>query len=61
MDHAMATKSLAADITGVATWHINSDEPRFLDYNQEFNPKALYQADPFRSSDHDPVIIGIRN
>ena len=61
MDHAMATSTLAADVTGVATWHINSDEPRFLDYNQEFNPKPLFQADPFRSSDHDPVIIGIRN
>lgn len=61
MDHAMATQTLATDVTGVATWHINSDEPRFLDYNQEFNPKALYQADPFRSSDHDPVLIGIRN
>jgi len=61
MDHAMATDALAADITGIATWHINSDEPRFLDYNQEFNPKELYKADPFRSSDHDPVLIGIRN
>ena len=61
MDHAMATESLASDVTGVATWHINSDEPRFLDYNQEYNPKVLYQADPFRSSDHDPVLIGIGN
>ncbi len=61
MDHAMATEALAADVTGVATWHINSDEPRFLDYNEEYNPKALYQADPFRSSDHDPVLIGIAN
>ncbi len=61
MDHAMATESLAADVTGVATWHINSDEPRFLDYNEEYNPKVLYQADPFRSSDHDPVLIGIGN
>ena len=59
MDHAMATSALAADVTGVATWHINSDEPRFLDYNQEYNPKELYNADPFRSSDHDPVLIGI--
>lgn len=59
MDHAMATKTLAADVTGVATWHINSDEPRFLDYNEEYNPEVLYQADPFRSSDHDPVLIGI--
>ncbi len=61
LDHAMATESLVTDITGVATWHINADEPRFLDYNQEYNPKTLYQANPFRSSDHDPVLIGIRN
>jgi len=60
LDHAMATKSLADDVTGIATWHINADEPRFLDYNQEHNPKSLYKADPFRSSDHDPVLIGIR-
>ncbi len=59
LDHAMATGSLAADITGVATWHINADEPRFLDYNEEHNPKTLYEANPFRSSDHDPVVIGI--
>ncbi len=61
LDHAMATKSLAADVTGIATWHINADEPRFLDYNEEHNPKTLFQANPFRSSDHDPVLIGIRN
>ena len=51
----------AADVTGLATWHINADEPRSMDYNQEYNPKPLYQPDPFRSSDHDPVLIGIRN
>ena len=61
LDHAMATDALAGDITGIATWHINADEPRFLDYNEEYNPKTLYETGPFRSSDHDPVLIGIRN
>ena len=60
MDHALATVALAQDVTGVATWHINADEPRFLDYNEENNPQPLFKADPFRSSDHDPVLIGIR-
>ena len=60
LDHAFATASLAADVTGVSIWHINADEPRFMDYNQEFNPEAVYSADPYRSSDHDPVLIGIR-
>ncbi|MDB2686657.1 ExeM/NucH family extracellular endonuclease [Mariniblastus sp.] len=61
LDHAMATKSLANAVTGIATWHINCDEPRSMDYNTEYNPKLLYRADPFRSSDHDPVLIGIKN
>ena len=61
LDHAMATESLAKAVTGIATWHINSDEPRSMDYNTEYNPKSLFRADPFRSSDHDPVLIGIRN
>ena len=60
LDHAMATEELAADVTGIATWHINADEPRFVDYNMEFNPRSLFKPDPFRSSDHDPVLIGIR-
>ena len=38
---------------------INADELRGFDYNQEYNPEALYEASPFRSSDHDPVLIGI--
>ena len=61
LDHALATESLARDITGVATWHINADEPRFNDYNEEFNPPSLFEANPFRSSDHDPMLIGIGN
>ena len=61
LDHAFATDALAKDVTGVATWHINADEPRFLDYNEEYNPKQLYEPNPYRSSDHDPVLIGIRN
>ena len=60
LDHALATPSLADDITGVAAWHINADEPTMLDYNQEYNPPSLYRADPWRCSDHDPVLIGVR-
>ena len=60
LDHAFATPPLVKDVTGVSIWHINADEPRWLDYNQEYNPRSIYKADAFRSSDHDPVLIGIR-
>ncbi|MBD2357324.1 ExeM/NucH family extracellular endonuclease [Tolypothrix sp. FACHB-123] len=58
LDHALSTASLSNQITGATEWHINADEPRILDYNQEFNPPGLYQPTPYRSSDHDPVLIG---
>ena len=32
--------------------------PIVKDYNQEFNPAYVYKADAYRSSDHDPVLIG---
>jgi hypothetical protein len=58
LDHGLASPSLVERITGAAPWHVNADEPSGLDYNN-FNQDVLYQPDPYRSSDHDPVVIGI--
>ncbi|PBQ33393.1 hypothetical protein CNR22_16935 [Sphingobacteriaceae bacterium] len=59
LDHALASTPLLAQVTGTTKWHINADEPIGKDYNQEFNPAYMYDSGPFRSSDHDPVIIGL--
>jgi predicted extracellular nuclease len=59
LDHALGSSSLVSQVTGVAEWHINADEPIARDYNQEFNQPYLYQANAYRSSDHDPVVIGL--
>jgi uncharacterized protein len=62
LDHALANASLADQITGAADWHINSDEPSILDYDTSFKPaaqEALYAVDPYRTSDHDAVIVGL--
>jgi hypothetical protein len=58
LDYSFVTPSLVSKITGANKWHINSDEPIFKDYNQEFNPAYAYSPDAFRSSDHDPVLVG---
>ncbi len=58
LDHALASTNLVSQVTGVTHWHINADEPSALDYN-DHNQPALYTADAYRSSDHDPVIIGL--
>ena len=60
LDHILAGRSLSRRATGATIWHVNSDEPVFLDYNTEFNPPEFYRPDAFRSSDHDPVLLGLR-
>ncbi|MBA3531681.1 MAG: ExeM/NucH family extracellular endonuclease, partial [Ardenticatenales bacterium] len=63
LDHALANSDLLSQVTGATEWHINSDEPISLDYNMEFktaNQQTLYyNDDPYRSSDHDPVLVGM--
>lgn len=59
LDHALVSPRLAARVTGADIWHINADEALFQDYNTEFNPTGYYEPDPYRSSDHDPVLVGL--
>lgn len=62
LDHALANAPMAAQVTGVTEWHINADEPDILDYDTTFKKDAqdaLFEENAFRSSDHDPVIVGL--
>ncbi len=62
LDHALANAGLADEVTGATVWHINADEPDLIDYDMTFKlpaQDALYAPDPYRSSDHDPVIVGL--
>jgi predicted extracellular nuclease len=73
LDTALATETLAARVTGAAVWHINADEVPAIDYrgpaefgvpfNRRFRTaqiaEAYYDPSAFRSSDHDPVLIGL--
>ncbi|MBK9573624.1 MAG: ExeM/NucH family extracellular endonuclease [Rhodoferax sp.] len=60
LDHALSSAGLTGEVTGVTHWHINADEQIGMDYNTEFNPAGLYAVNPYRASDHDPVVIGLR-
>ncbi|WP_155357339.1 ExeM/NucH family extracellular endonuclease [Acrocarpospora macrocephala] len=60
LDHLLVDKDLRKLVTGATIWHINSDEGRFMDYNTEFNPPYLYAPDAYRSSDHDPLLVGLK-
>jgi hypothetical protein len=58
LDHALVDGDLAPLVTGADIWHINSIEPPAKDYTS-FNNIALYEPNAFRSSDHDPVLVGL--
>ncbi len=58
LDHALAGLALLPFVGGAGVWHTNADEPRVLDYASD-NPEERYTPDPFRASDHDPVLVGL--
>ncbi len=71
LDYAMANTTLFSQVTGVTAWHINADEIPVFDYNdgildagersfeRESAVLPVFAPDPLRSSDHDPVIVGL--
>lgn len=63
LDYALASPSLVSQISAAADYHINADEPSVLDYNTNFKSTgqigSLYNGDEFRTSDHDPVVVGL--
>ncbi len=63
LDQAVGSTSLLSQVAGKTKWHINADEPTVLDYNTEFKSAtqkaSFFAADPFRSSDHDPILVGL--
>ena len=60
LDYAFANAAMLGKVTGAAYWNINADEADALDYNTDFGrDPSLWRADAFRSSDHDPIVVGL--
>ena len=63
LDYAMANKALARQVRSTKIWNLNSDEPDIFDYDTSFKSAsqiAMFEGDlPYRSSDHDAVIVGL--
>lgn len=66
LDHAFASPTLAAKVLQTSSWFINSDEIPAFNYREGplpgglEKPENFYQADPFRTSDHDPLLIALQ-
>ena len=52
LDHALLSPALAKRLKGAAEWHSNADEPD----GEGYAGKDV--TGPWRSSDHDPMLLG---
>ncbi len=60
LDHVLASPAANKVITGADVWNINSVESVALEYSRyNYNVTNFYEPGPYRSSDHDPVVIGL--
>ena len=63
LDHALANQAAETTIVDARAWHINADEADIFDYDMTYKKAAeqeLYSPDPYRSSDHDPVVVSLQ-
>ncbi|WP_243696948.1 ExeM/NucH family extracellular endonuclease [Labedella endophytica] len=59
LDHIYASPAADAKITGVDIWNINSGESIAKEYSRyNYNATDFYDESVYRSSDHDPVLVG---
>ncbi|RKR88671.1 5'-nucleotidase [Micromonospora pisi] len=57
LDHAIASPSLAARVTATDVWQINSHESFAFQYDGH---PAFFAPNPYRASDHNPLVVGLR-
>ncbi|GAB3818643.1 SpnA family nuclease [Micromonospora zhanjiangensis] len=57
LDHVLASPSMRRLITGVDDWQINAVESFAYQYN---GLAAFYEPSPYRASDHNPMVVGVR-
>lgn len=58
LDHAFGTLGVRRALRDASIWHVNADESELLSFRLD-NPGELYRPDAFRSSDHDPILLGL--
>ncbi|MDQ0707715.1 5'-nucleotidase [Arthrobacter woluwensis] len=60
LDHIFASPAAEKLVNGADIWNINSVESVALEYSRwNYNVTNFYAPDQYRSSDHDPVIVGL--
>ncbi|MDZ5661811.1 ExeM/NucH family extracellular endonuclease [Nocardioides sp. S-58] len=61
LDHILVNDAALKRSTGTDIWNINGGESLALEYSRwNYHATDFHAAGPYRSSDHDPVILGFR-
>ena len=62
LDHILVNDAALARSTGTDIWNINGGESLALEYSRyNYHGTDFHTEGPYRSSDHDPVILGLLN
>lgn len=62
LDHAFANARALALVTGADDYNINADESIAFQYSRRnYNIVDFYAPNAYASSDHDPVLVGVRD
>ncbi len=59
LDYILASPSLSKHIVDAVEWNINSPESTLFEYPSKYTGKMKKFSDPYRSSDHDPIIVSL--
>ncbi len=60
LDHILGNAEAVKRVTGAHVWNISSVESVALEYSRfNYNATNFYDPGPYRSSDHDPLVVGL--
>ena len=60
LDHVLGNAAALSAVTGAHVWNLSSVESVALEYSRvNYNATDFFEADPYRSSDHDPLLVGV--
>ncbi len=61
LDHVLVNAAALKMATGADHWNINSGESVALEYSRyNYHSTDFHDPGPYRSSDHDPVVLGLK-
>jgi 5'-nucleotidase len=61
LDHVLVNDAALELVTGADHWNINAGESVALEYSRfDYHGTNFHRPGPYRSSDHDPVVLGLK-